>query len=473
MAEARYVKHHKKKIVLLFSAMRHFANELLETGYRVRYIKLDDARNTGNLFDEVRRAVEDLPVDQIELTHPGEFRVLQDFQSWQQKLGIPVRIRQDDRFLSSLQNFTEFAKGRKQLRMEYFYRELRKTSGFLMDRNQPAGGKWNYDSANRKPLPQNFVVPAPTTFTPDKITRDVIALVAKHFPDHFGSLENFHFAVTRVQALHVLEIFVAERLQYFGQFQDAMAVGEPWLYHSHISFYLNCGLLLPREVIELAENAYRKEDAPLNSVEGFIRQVLGWREYVRGLYWHRMPAYQSENYLHATRRLPAFFWSADTRMNCLKQCISETRDNAYAHHIQRLMVLGNFMLLTGIHPHEANRWYLEVYADAYEWVEMPNVTGMILFADGGIMSSKPYAASGSYINRMSDYCGPCDYRVKQKSGGQACPFNYLYWDFLHRNSDLLANNPRLAMPYRTLAKMPNEKIQQLKNDSAEFLNALV
>ncbi|GAA6186548.1 cryptochrome/photolyase family protein [Aliiglaciecola sp. NS0011-25] len=470
--EASYVKHHKKKIAFLFSAMRHFAKELTDSGYQVRYIKYEDVDNQGSLFKEVERTCQNLEIDKVALTFPGEYRVLKDFQSWQQKLGIPVEILNDDRFLSHIDDFADWAKDKKQLRMEFFYRQIRQSSMTLMEADQPSGGKWNYDSANRNAMDKDVEVPAHTQFDPDHITQDVLKLVESEFAEHFGNLDNFHFATTRQQALVVLKDFVSQRLLNFGQYQDAMVQGKPWLFHSHISFYLNCGLLLPKEVVELAENAYRNGEAPLNSVEGFIRQVIGWREYVRGIYWLKMPDYKKQNALHAQRKLPDFFWNAETDMNCLQQCISETRDNAYAHHIQRLMVLGNFLLLAGVHPDDVNEWYLIVYADAYEWVEMPNVSGMILYADGGLLASKPYAASGSYINKMSNYCQHCHYNVKLKTGAQACPFNYLYWDFLDRNREKLATNPRLGMPYATLNKMKDDKLRHIRQDSDIFFKAL-
>lgn len=471
-SEVTYVKHHKKKIVLLFSAMRHFAAQLQDDGYQLIYRRYDDAENAGSLFAEVQQACQRHAIDKVVVTYPGEYRVLQDMLIWQQKLGIEVEIRQDERFLSSLGSFAAWAQGRKQLRMEYFYREMRKSLNFLMDNGQPSGGQWNFDSANRQRLPDNISVPDPTVFKPDAITVEVLALVETHFGEHFGSLDNFGFAVTREQALLVLQEFISARLENFGDYQDAMALGQPWLFHSHISFYLNCGLLLPREVLEAAEQAYRSGKAPLNAVEGFIRQILGWREYVRGLYWLKMPDMKQQNYLQASRKLPDFYWHGKTKMNCLSQCVQETSNNAYAHHIQRLMVLGNFALLAGIHPDEVNEWFLIVYADAYEWVELPNVSGMILFADGGVLASKPYAASGAYIHKMSNYCQHCHYNVKEKSGAQACPFNYLYWDFLARNEDKLGNNPRLAMPYRTLSKMSDEKRAMINSDSLIFFTAL-
>jgi deoxyribodipyrimidine photolyase-related protein len=470
--EATYVKHHKKKIALLFSAMRHFALRLQAEGYQLNYTRYEDADNAGSLFAQVKLACERYKIDKVLVTHPGEYRVLQDMLSWQQQLGIEVEIREDDRFLSSLDSFASWADGRKQLRMEYFYRDMRKYLNLLMDDDQPSGGKWNFDSDNRKPLPDKAIVPKPTTFAADQITTEVLALVERHFADHFGNLDNFGFAVTREQALLVLQEFIHHRLVNFGDYQDAMAQGQPWLYHSHISFYLNCGLLLPREVLNAAEQAYRSGEAPLNAVEGFIRQVLGWREYVRGLYWLKMPQMKQQNFLQAKRKLPDFYWHGRTKMNCLSQCITETIDNAYAHHIQRLMVLGNFALLAGIDPDEVNEWFLIVYADAYEWVELPNVSGMILFADGGELASKPYAASGAYIHKMSNYCQHCHYNVKEKNGAQACPFNYLYWDFLDRNADKLANNARLTMPYRTLNKMSDEKRAMIHSDSLIFFSAL-
>ncbi|MGB1614686.1 MAG: cryptochrome/photolyase family protein, partial [Candidatus Puniceispirillaceae bacterium] len=360
--------------------------------------------------------------------------------------------------------------GRKQLRMEYFYREMRRKTGFLMEGEQPIGGKWNYDSDNRKPPKQGLKIPPPTRFIPDQVTRDVLALVEREFEDHFGDLYPFDFAVTAAQARQVLDEFIAQRLQQFGSYQDAMLADEPIMFHAHIGFYLNCGLLSAKEAVAAAEQAYHNGQAPLNAVEGFIRQILGWREYVRGLYWLKMPDYKQLNYFKATRTLPAFFWTGETDMRCLNICVSDTKKYAYAHHIQRLMVLGNFALLAGLRPDEVNEWYLIVFADAYEWVELPNVSGMVLFADGGLLASKPYAAGGAYIDRMSNYCSSCRYQVKLKNGPDACPFNYLYWDFLIRHRDELNRNPRLGMIYRTLDKMDEGKQQNIKHDAQTFLN---
>ncbi|MCB1219075.1 MAG: cryptochrome/photolyase family protein [Planctomycetales bacterium] len=470
--EATYVRHHRKKIAFIFSAMRHFADELRAEGYRVDYIRLDDPANSGSLGGELRRAIKRHGPGRVELTQPGEYRVLQEMLQWQRELGLPVEILADSRFVCSLDEFADWASGRKQLRMEFFYREMRRKLGILMDGGQPLGGRWNFDSENRRPPASGLLIPQPHMVEPDDITREVLALVASRFPDNFGDLEPFHFAVTRRDALEALELFITERLAEFGDYQDAMLSGQPWMYHSHISMYLNCGLLEPLECVEAAEQAYREGLAPLNAVEGFIRQLIGWREFVRGIYWLRMPQYRELNALNATRRLPWFYWDGNTEMNCLRQCVTETRQHAYAHHIQRLMVLGNFALLAGIHPHDVNEWFLVVYADAYEWVELPNVTGMSQFADGGFLGSKPYASSGSYIKRMSDYCRSCRYDVKQRTGEDACPFNYLYWDFLERHRSLLSANPRMAMMYRTWDRMDEAERVDILALARSFLDAL-
>ncbi len=470
--EAVYVKHHQKKIALLFSAMRHFAASLSDAGWNVDYVRLDQDGNSHSFSGEVARAVERHAPESVIATFASEWRVLTEMRDWENTLPCAVELRDDDRFYCSLDEFATWADGRKQLRMEYFYRELRRKTGILMSGNDPIGGQWNYDAENRGRAPDGLEVPKHTSFVPDDITNEVLSLVEDRFDDHFGKLRPFEFAVTREQAAYVLDRFIAERLPLFGTYQDAMVEGEPFMFHAHIGLYLNCGLLSPQQAIIAAENAYHAGAAPLNATEGFIRQILGWREFVRGLYWLKMPEYAEQNALEAHRPLPAFFWTADTKMNCLKQCVSETRDHAYAHHIQRLMVLGNFALLAGLSPKEVNEWFMIVYADAYEWVELPNVSGMALYADGGVLASKPYASGGAYIERMSNYCRSCHYKVKQKNGEQACPFNYLYWDFLTRHQDRLSGNARMGMMYRTLAKMSDEKRAAILTDSQRFLSEL-
>jgi deoxyribodipyrimidine photolyase-related protein len=337
-----------------------------------------------------------------------------------------------------------------------------------MQNDRPLGGKWNYDSENRHFPKGALSIPDYYQNEADAITKDVMHLVHHYFQDHLGEIEPFHYAVTRSQALSALKIFINKRLPLFGDYQDVMIQNQTWLYHSVISFYLNIGLLNPLECIRAIEKSYYQGQVSLSSAEGFVRQILGWREFIRGIYWLKMPDYKSSNFLNALKPLPQFYWSANTRMNCIKQCVNDTKRNAYAHHIQRLMVLGNFALLAGIHPNAVNEWYLIVYADAHEWVELPNVTGMILFSDGGYLASKPYAASGAYINKMSNYCQSCTYKIKEKSGQDACPFNYLYWDFLIRHREKLKNNQRLRMAYASLSQMNADKIKQIQTDALAF-----
>lgn len=472
MGEATYVRHHQKKIAFIFSAMRHFAEELKELGYDLFYTKLDDDQNSGSFSGELGRVLSRKQIERIIVTQPGEYRVLEEIKRWPDIYGIPLEIRTDTRFLCTSAEFSSWVEHYKQPRMEYFYRNMRLRYNILMEGDQPLGGQWNFDPENRKPPKSGQYIPPTYTAQPDNITQEVMRLVANHFTDHFGDIEPFHYAVTRTQALHALDQFIEQRLYDFGTYQDAMLEGEPWMYHAHIGLYLNCGLLLPLECIKAAEQAYHNGKAPLHAVEGFIRQILGWREYVRGIYWHRMPDYAEENFFDARKNLPDFFWTGVTRMNCLSQCVQETKRNAYAHHIQRLMVLGNFALIAGIDPKQVNEWFLIVYADAYEWVELPNVSGMALFADGGYLASKPYAAGGNYIKKMSNYCDHCTYRVEQKNGTDACPFNYLYWDFLDRNRSKLSGNHRLGMMYKAYDRMDEQKKSAIKKDSAYFLDEL-
>lgn len=471
--ETRYVRHHKRKIAFLFSAMRHFAADLAEDGMTVDYVRLDDAGNTGSFGGEVERALKRHGCGRIVVTEAGEYRVQRMLEGWEEAFGVPVEIRSDDRFLCTHAEFAAWAEDRKSMRMEFFYRTMRKKTGYLMaGPGDPVGGLWNFDEENRKALPKRVTVPERPYHPPDETTAAVLDLVAARFGNHFGDLADFDYPVDRRAALAYLDWFVAKALPDFGTYQDAMRQGEPLLFHSHLSGMINCGLLVPAEVCERAQAAYESGHAPLNAVEGFIRQIIGWREFIRGIYWRQMPDYAEENALGAVRPLPDFFWTGETDLNCLAQSIGETKAYAYAHHIQRLMVIGNFCLLCGFDPKEVQEWYLVVYHDAYEWVEMPNVVGMILFADGGLFASKPYAASGNYINKMSDYCGNCVYDVRKREGEGACPFNYLYWDFLDRNRGKLDRNGRLNRPYATLERMSEKKREGHRRDAARFLAAL-
>jgi deoxyribodipyrimidine photolyase-related protein len=471
-AETTYVPHHKQKIVLVLAAMRHFAAALQGEGVAVDYVRLDDPQNTGNFTGEVARAVARHRPDIVVATEPGEWRVLDLMRTWSEQADVRVEIREDDRFFCSRGRFARWAGDRKSYRMEYFYREMRRATGLLMDGDSPAGGRWNFDAENRRSLPPGHALPRRRRFEPDGIVREVMDMVEHRFSGHFGDLEPFGWAVTREQALEALDHFVSDCLPGFGDYQDAMKAGEPFLHHAVLSPYLNIGLLTPREVCEAAEDAWRRCEAPLNAVEGFVRQILGWREYVRGIYWLRMPDYAGTNALEARRALPAFYWTGRTAMNCVARVVDETRRHAYAHHIQRLMVTGNFALLAGLDPAAVEEWYLSVYADAFEWVELPNTHGMALFADGGLLASKPYAASGAYIDRMSDYCGSCRYDPGLKSGADACPFNVLYWNFLIENRQRLGRNPRMAMPYRTLDKMTEDRRATISRDAESFLSTM-
>ncbi len=465
--ETTYVRHHKKKIAFVLSAMRHFAEELKLYGWPIRYVRLNDPENTGSLMGEIERARHELGIKDVVVTTPGEHRLVAQFAN------IPwLEMLEDDRFLAGHEDFNGWADDRKHLRMEYFYREMRRKTGLLMDGSEPLGGQWNYDAENRKPAKADLFRPEPLKFEPDAVTRDVLQLVEGRFDNHFGTLRPFWFAVTRKNALAALEHFVDTALPHFGDYQDAMLQDAPFLYHSVLSLYLNAGLLHPMEMCRRVERAHSEGHAPLNAAEGYIRQIIGWREYVRGIYWREMPGYTKSNYLNATRPLPEFYWSAMTDMTCMAATIDQTRDEAYAHHIQRLMVTGNFALLAGIDPVQVHEWYLAVYADAYEWVEAPNVIGMSQFADGGLLGSKPYAASGNYINKMSDYCGSCRYDVSKKTGEGACPFNVLYWDFLKRNEEKLRSNPRLGTAYHTWDKMSAEKQQDYLGSAAAYLQTL-
>lgn len=470
--ETTYVRHHQQKLVLVLSAMRHFAAALKEEGVQVDYVRLDSKSNTGSFSGEVKRALQARQYDQLVVTEPGEWRVREMMQGWQKDFGIPVEIRDDDRFLCSLAEFAQWAKDRKSLRMEYFYRSMRRKTGWLMDGDKPVGGEWNYDRQNRKSLPRDMTYPVRLRFEPDEMTQDVMKLVKTRFDHHFGELESFGWGTSRADAQQALTHFIEDCLPGFGDYQDAMKSGEDFLFHALISPYLNIGLLDPREVCKAALKAFQDERAPLAAVEGFVRQIVGWREYIRGFYWLQMPGYEHSNFLEAKRPLPDFFWTAETDMNCLRQTIEATRRNAYAHHIQRLMITGNFALLTSLAPAEVEAWYLLVYVDAFEWVELPNTHGMALFADGGLLASKPYSASGAYINRMSDYCSGCRFRPGKKLGEGACPFNYLYWYFLISKEKQLKSNPRMGLAYRNLFNKPEAEIEAIVQQSEQFLENL-
>lgn len=464
--ESTHVWSHKARIAVFLSAMRHFRNALRQRRITVHYRQLDEAGNHDTFVGELTAAVSRLRPRKLLVVEPGEWRVRDSLQKAARALGVDLEMRPDRHFLCSREEFTRHAKGRKQLRMEFFYREMRRQHRVLMDGDEPAGGAWNFDADNRESFGKAGPgdVEPPVAFPPDALTREVLALVEKQFAKHPGSLNHFDWPVTPEQARAALADFVEHRLPDFGQFQDAMWAErdgslltsalrqQTFLYHSRLSAAMNLKLLDPRAALAAAEQAYRAGRAPLAAVEGFIRQILGWREYVRGIYWHFMPGYLEMNEFKAAHPLPAFFWTGDTDMKCLRQVIHQSLEVGYAHHIQRLMVTGLFTLLLGVKPRAVHEWYLAMYVDAVEWVELPNTLGMSQHADGGLMGSKPYVATGKYIQRMSNYCAGCRYDPAQRTGLGACPFTVLYWDFLVRHEKRLARNQRMAMQLKNLAR---------------------
>jgi deoxyribodipyrimidine photolyase-related protein len=470
VSEAKHVWSHRARIAVFLAAMRHFRDEVRERGFQIDYQQLDDPANKGDFSKELRRAVKSWRPKRLIMVEPGEWRVKSIFNSAASELNLALEIRPDRHFLSTLDEFRDHAEGRKQLRLEYFYREMRRKCDILMDGKQPVGGKWNLDSQNRKNFsakgPEELAVPR--RFLPDTVTREVLELVENEFADHPGRLDEFDWPVTRHQAQTALDDFVDNRLLRFGDFQDAMWTNQPYLFHSRLSVALNLKLLDPRTVVRAAEAAYVSGTAPLNSVEGFVRQIIGWREYVRGVYWLDMPEYLERNELDAQQKLPDFYWSADTDMNCLRQAINQTLDYGYAHHIQRLMVTGLFALLLGVHPREVHEWYLAVYVDAVEWVELPNTLGMSQFADGGVMASKPYVATGKYIHRMSNYCSACPFNPNNATGDDACPFTTLYWDFLMRHEDSLAQNRRMVLQVKNLQRKKPEHRREIRQRAKQI-----
>jgi deoxyribodipyrimidine photolyase-related protein len=455
--EASYVPHNRHKIAFLFSAMRHFRDVLEHEGFTVIYHAFDEG--IQSLTAALDEALSDEKYARITCCQPGEHRVLEGLSSWADKRGHTFEWVEDDRFLCSRDQFAEWTEGRKSLRMEFFYRVMRKRHGILVDDDgKPTGGKWNYDADNRSGWRGKDTPPERTAPEPDGITREVIDLVNAHFPDNPGDLTRFPYGVTAAEAEEALTFFIDQCLPLFGKYQDALADGEPWLYHSLISMYLNAGLLDPLDVCRRVESAWREQRCELAAAEGFIRQVLGWREYVRGIYWLQMPEYAQRNALAATAPLPDWFWNAETDMACLHQALAQSLDLGYAHHIQRLMVIGNFALLAGLEVKAVCAWYLAVYVDAFEWVELPNTLGMALHGDDGLMASKPYAASGKYIQRQGNHCRDCHYRPDKVTGKGACPYNSLYWAFLDRHAARFSHNPRMALALRNWErKSPDER----------------
>ena len=453
-AESTHVPSHKARTALFLAAMRHFRDELRARGITVEYRELGQ-QAVRTLGEALRADLERLRPKRVIMAQAGEHRVAADLSAAVASAGLELEVAPDAHFFITPGEFEAWARDRRELRLEYFYRWMRRRTGILMDGDEPAGGRWNFDAENRSSFGAAGPgwLPSPAAFPPDAITGEVVDVVSRELPGNPGRLDAFDWPVTRAQALAALDDFVTNRLPLFGRWQDAMWRGEPWLYHSRIAAALNLKLLDPREVCDAAERAWREGRAPLDAVEGFVRQILGWREYVRGIYWREMPSYRDRNALGAAHALPAFFWTGETDLACLRESIGQTLALGYAHHIQRLMVTGLFALLWGVRPGEVHEWYLSMYVDAVEWVELPNTLGMSQYADGGLLASKPYVATGKYIGRMSNYCAGCRYRPDRAQGDDACPFTSLYWDFLARHRDRFARHPRLALQVRNLDRL--------------------
>ena len=469
--ESTHIWSSKPRTVMFLAGMRHFAQALRSAGRTLHYSALDAAGNCGSLQAQLQHDIERLRPARLVMTAPGDWRVLQAIKTVAKAHELTLDVREDRHFYCSVRDFAAHALSRKSLRMEYFYREMRKRHGVLMGGeagDEPEGGQWNFDADNREVFGAAGpgAVPPRTAFAPDAITRKVIALVEARFATHPGRLDGFAWPVMREQALVSLQGFITERLPTFGRYQDAMWPGEPWLYHSHLAAALNLKLLNPREVVAAAVAAYHAGAAPLSSVEGFVRQVLGWREYVRGIYWTRMPGYAEFNELDAQEDLPAWYWTGATDMACLRDALSQTLSHGDANHIQRLMVTGLFALMLGVQPQQVHAWYLAVYVDAVEWVELPNTLGMSQYADGGLMASKPYVATGKYIQRMSPYCQGCRYDPARRTGETACPFTTLYWDFLMRHEARLAANPRMSLQVKNVARLSDPQKQAIRDRAA-------
>ncbi|WP_373531348.1 cryptochrome/photolyase family protein [Vampirovibrio sp.] len=476
--ESTKVWSHKARIALFLSAMRHFRQTLEDKGYPVFYTALEDPKNQGSFSRQLAQDCMEFRPQEVTLVQPGEWNVREAILQVCNHQRIPCTFLEDTHFLCSQTEFQAYAQGKKQLRMEFFYRWMRQKYNILMDNGKPEGDRWNYDSDNREPFSKTTLnhIPDPIPFPPDAITQEVLTLVERVFLDHPGNLATFDWPVTAEQALIALHDFIHHRLSDFGRYQDAMWLQndqqKPYLYHSRLSAAMNLKLLDPLSVIHQVEAAYRQGRASLESVEGFIRQILGWREYVRGVYWLKMPDYIKLNHLKADQPLPAFYWNANTEMVCMKAAISQTLEYGYAHHIQRLMVTGLFALLLGVNPEALHQWYLAVYVDALEWVELPNTLGMSQFGDGGIMASKPYVATGKYIQRMSNYCQTCPYNPAEKLGPTGCPFTTLYWDFLTRHREELSRNPRMGFQVKNLSRLKEEELIAIQNQATEIRKKL-
>lgn len=469
--ETDYAWHHIQKVCAIFAAMENFAESFSDAGHTVIYIKLDDADNNQNFFDNCNSLIEQYGIEKFEYQLSDEYRVDEALKKYCGTLSIKFSASDTEHFMSEREELGTMFANKENLIMESFYRKMRKKHNVMMEGDVPAGGHWNFDSDNRKKLPKNhkpfppFVLDNDVTEQYNRIVKAGVVTIGKVDPSHLI------WPVNRQQSLLVLEYFIENCLPLFGTFQDAMRTDEWSIYHSRLSFSLNTKQISPAEVVNAAVSAWEsnKELIAINQVEGFVRQILGWREYMRGIYWIKMPDFAAMNHFDHNRKMPAWYWTGNTKMNCLRHSIGQSLEHAYAHHIQRLMVTGNFALLAGIHPDDVDVWYLGIYIDAFEWVEITNTRGMSQYADGGITGSKPYTASANYINKMSDYCEKCHYDKKEKIGPKACPFNSLYWDFHDRHRKKLEHHHRLAMVYRIWDNMPPTQRTEVLQQADHYL----
>ena len=459
------IPHHKVKATYILSSMRHFALECDEAGFDVCYHSTE-----GHFDDGLEELLTDFSGELVFMT-PSEWNSRERVRSLKEKVDAEVREIPNAFFLADPEDWVD--KIDQSYRMEYFYRDMRKSTGYLMDGDEPEGGEWNYDEQNREPIPEDLSIPDIPEIEPDEITKEVMEMVEDYFPDHFGEMEEFHYAVAREEALSLLDEFIENRLDLFGPYEDALKTGNHKLFHTQLSLYLNNGLLLPEEICDRAAEAYEKGEARLNSVEGLIRQIIGWREFIRIYYEAMMPDVRDANHFGFTEKLPEIYWTGDTKMKCMEESLKPVIQEAYSHHIQRLMILSNFSNLTETDPRELNRWFWFAYTDAYEWVELPNVLGMSTFADGGVLASKPYVSSGNYINKMSDYCKNCEYSISKKTGEDACPFNYLYWNFVDKQRDTFNESGRVNFMVNMFDNRKSDDDKEAIRDSTEnFLSKL-
>jgi len=469
--EAQHVWSHKAKIALFLSAMRHFAQHLNNLGLPLVYIQ----HSPKTIVEELRNQFIEGKFTHLVCVEPGEWRLKVAIEKLTSESKITLEMYEDPHFYCTHHEFKSWVANKKELRLEYFYRLMRKTHGVLVDQEgNPEGGQWNFDRDNRKPFPKKGpgLIPPPALFEPDDISEAVLAEVEERYSDHPGSLAHFQWPVTRAQALEALEGFVEHRLATFGIYEDAMWTGTPFGWHSLLSSALNLKLLNPREVVDAVLIAWKKYDLELATVEGFIRQILGWREFVRGMYYLDMPQMALDNFYNHQNALPAWYWTGKTKMNCMREAIGQTLQYGYAHHIQRLMVTGNFALLSEVLPKEVCDWYLAIYIDAIEWVELPNTAGMALFASGGRFTSKPYIASGAYIKRMSNYCDTCQYKPDIRFGEGACPVTNLYWNFLINHRTQFEASPRTRLMTANLSRISEVDQQSIQVHAKGLLGDL-